>query len=135
MILSFHNTRRKGKAGYVYLLQCLSAGTRWKKFIGKYKIGFTTQKINVRKGAIEIAIQGKVQIIDCFWSEDPAREEIETHFALQNFRVKGEWFDIPEYMLKDDRRHLWFSSDGKGFLEVESIDGESLPVYSPGDFS
>lgn len=131
---TFHPLRNKRKPGYVYLFKCISSKKEGKLLEGAYKIGYTTYEVNARRKAVESEIQGELETIDYFWSEDPAREELETHFAMQNFRVWKEWFDIPDYMLKEDRRHLWFSSDGKGFLEVESIDREGLPVYSPGDF-
>lgn len=132
--LSFHPLRNKRKSGYVYLFQCISSRKERELLEGAYKIGYTTHKVEIRRKAIESEIQGKLETIDYFWSKDPAREEVETHFAMQNFRIWKEWFDIPKYMLKEDRRHLWFSSDEKGFLEVESIDRVGLPVYSPGDF-
>lgn len=131
---SFHPWRNKRKPGYVYLFKCISSKKEGKLLEGAYKIGYTTYEVDARKKAVESEIQGKVEVIDYFWTEDPAREEVETHFAMQNFRVWKEWFDIPECMLKEDRRHLWFSSDDRGFLEIDSIDRDSIPVYEQGDF-
>ena len=110
MKLRYHPFREEGIPGYVYLFKCKDL----------YKIGFTTQDVEQRRKSVQLGRKDKVLLVDCFWTEDPAREEAEIHWTMREYRVYGEWFKIPHEMVESDyQRNLWFSSDEKGFVNSD----------------
>lgn len=109
MNLRYHPSREDRYPGYVYLFKCKDL----------YKIGFTTQDVEQRRVSTQLGRKDKVVFVDCFWTEDPAREEARIHWAMRKYRSYKEWFKIPHDMVESGFcRQLWFCSDEKGFVEA-----------------
>lgn len=86
------------KHRYIYLMECC----------GKYKVGCSDnverRKQQLDKRPFEVVILEKSRLID-----NPFEQEKRIHDLLSNYRIKGEWYELPDYaieMVKDIIRNL-----------------------------
>lgn len=86
------------KQRYIYLMECC----------GKYKVGCSDnverRKQQLDKRPFEVVILEKSRLID-----NPFEQEKRIHDLLSNYRIKGEWYELPDYaieMVKDIIRNL-----------------------------
>ena len=102
--------------GYIYLLESL----------GFYKIG-VTENLNLRISTIKSSTPHNVVIVDFFPSYLPYQDEHHLHQMWKEFRVKGEWFSIPQHEIKN--RKTWFRTI------VSLQDAEQLKESQATDFA
>lgn len=89
------------KSAIVYLIN--ARGT------SRYKIGFTVN-MNARLSALQTGNHVDIYVVACMFVDNAADTELKLHTKWKEFRVGGEWFDIPiNYavaLLKDFSPHL-----------------------------
>lgn len=81
-----HRTNKK--YGFVYLLKTGEF----------YKIG-KTFNIKKRVSSIQTANPNKIELIAYKESGDAFSDEQEVHKLLKDYRVRGEWFKLPEELV------------------------------------
>lgn len=86
------------KQRYIYLMECC----------GKYKVGCSDnverRKQQLDKRPFDVVILEKSRLID-----NPFKQEQRIHEMLNEYRIKGEWYELPDYaieMVKDIIRKL-----------------------------
>ena len=78
----------KSTEGYVYLI-CDPLNDR-------YKIGVTKGKVNKRMLKLQTGNSTELHIICQYKTEFPFRMEKMLHLKYDQYRVHGEWFDLPD---------------------------------------
>jgi hypothetical protein len=67
----------------------------------KVKIGFTKGGIKTRLSSIQHACPFELEIFGQIHTSEPKKIEKEIHDELSNYRLNGEWFDVPLKTLND----------------------------------
>lgn len=78
--------RRKGRRGYVYLLKSLD---------GYYKIGKSVEPA-ARIRSLGVVLPFPIETEHFFSCDDYSEAEAALHRKYADFRLKGEWFDLPD---------------------------------------
>ncbi len=102
-------------AGFVYIVE----------LGGFYKIGYTKDVKKRIKQMCEIQLPWPFNLVFSFECQTPKLTELHVHAQLDEFRVRGEWFEL-------DKKHLdWAAFLIAGFSQMET-DGDvsTYKIYS-----
>ena len=64
-----------------------------------YKVGMTVSNAEQRMQALQTASPLKLELIKTFKSYNPSKDEKAIHFLLKEYRVTGEWFQLPNHLI------------------------------------
>ena len=78
--------------GYVYLIEDIYNNT--------YKIG-VAKDVNKRIKSLQTGNVGSLKLIWEFKTDYPYKLEGMLHRTLQEYHERGEWFGLPDYIIKD----------------------------------
>jgi hypothetical protein len=84
--------KQRSTAGYIYLLHAV--GTN------RYKIGLTKNVVR-RIAALAKQSPFPVEVIHHYQTNDMKREESLLHDAFKEYRVHGEWFELPDFAVSE----------------------------------
>lgn len=87
--IGYCKTHRPDERGFVYVMVCE----------GFVKIGVATN-IEDRLTTLQIGNPFEIKIIKAWRTTDPGQLEDRLHAILERYRVRGEWFKIPEEELE-----------------------------------
>lgn len=87
---------QRSDKGYVYVMWCE----------GFVKIGMSRSSPIHRLDAVQIANPFPVELLGVIESDDAPILETELHIRFRQFHVRGEWFKIPDEILRDLSRRF-----------------------------
>jgi len=91
----------------------------WAKGTDLWKIGFTQRAVAHRAAVIQS--QSPIDLLIVAECPGTQRDERDLHVRLRRFRVRNEWFDLPE----DEVFSLWASIGARGW-SVMSAEGADV---------
>lgn len=80
--------KRRKKSLFVYVIKC-------RKYV---KIG-VADNVQIRVSCLQVGCPYKFKLLHYWRSKDAIKEEETIHTLLDEYRVRGEWFKLPEYTL------------------------------------
>ncbi len=80
---------REGGGGFIYMIECQ----------GFIKIGVASN-VQDRLATMQTGCPFKLVLLTSFVSPKPYEEEEWIHALLDEYRVQGEWFKLPEAMIQ-----------------------------------
>jgi len=110
----------KSKKGYVYLIKVASEPPR-------YKIG-RTKNVHNRFKQLQECCPFPLKIIDYFFTDDMSLREKLLHEKMGKYRVYGEWFLLPPYLLLSLGE--WFNPNKPSASETKPLLPDNKPLAS-----